>query len=136
MDRATLYKRIESRVELEIEKGLVQETQRLLDRGYSRELGSMKGLGYKQFSGYLAGEYSYDEAIRILKRDTRHFAKRQMTWFGKEPDLQWLSIDPPDLPDRAASWIIDRIIHFLKSLETTTFMSPAPLVHSKKWRCD
>lgn len=119
MSRSVLYERIDTRVELEIEKGLVQETQHLLNRGYSRELGSMKGLGYKQFSGYLAGEYSYTEAVRILKRDTRHFAKRQMTWFGKEPEIQWLSIDPMDIPDRAASLITDRITLFLESLETS-----------------
>ena len=61
----------------------MQETQQLMQQGYSRNLGSMKGLGYRQFSGYLAGEYSYDEAVRLLKRDTRHFAKRQMTWFRR-----------------------------------------------------
>lgn len=129
MDRPTLYERIETRVELEIEKGLVQETQRLLDRGYDRELGSMKGLGYKQFSGYMAGEYSYTEAVRILKRDTRHFAKRQMTWFGKEPGIQWLSIDPSDLPDRAASRIMELITRFLESLEVSNLKSPHPLHH-------
>lgn len=129
MDRPTLYERIETRVELEIEKGLVQETQRLLDRGYDRELGSMKGLGYKQFSGYLAGEYSYTEAVRILKRDTRHFAKRQMTWFGKEPEIQWLAINPSDLPDRAASRIVDHITRFLESLEVSGLKKPQPLSH-------
>ena len=129
MDRPTLYERIETRVELEIEKGLVQETQRLLDRGYDRELGSMKGLGYKQFSGYLAGEYSYTEAVRILKRDTRHFAKRQMTWFGKEPGIQWLFIDPSDLPGRAASRIMEHITRFLESLKVSNLKSPHPLHH-------
>ena len=119
MDRSVLYERIDTRVELEIEKGLVQETQHLLNRGYSRELGSMKALGYKQFSGYLAGEYSYTEAVRILKRDTRHFAKRQMTWFGKETGIQWVSVAPTDIPDRAASLITDRIMLFLESLEAS-----------------
>lgn len=118
MDRATLYERIDARVELEIDKGLVQETQYLLNRGYTRGLGSMKGLGYKQFSGYIAGEYSYEEAVRILKRDTRRFAKRQITWFAKEPGIQWLSIDPSDIPDRAAALIIDRITRFFISLDS------------------
>ncbi|MDR4494016.1 MAG: tRNA (adenosine(37)-N6)-dimethylallyltransferase MiaA [Nitrospirales bacterium] len=117
MNRSTLYERIDTRVEWEITKGLIQETQQLLNRGYTRELGSMKGLGYKQFSGYLAGEYSYEEAVRILKRDTRRFAKRQMTWFAKEPGIQWLSIAPSDVPDRAAALVIDRIIDFCLSLE-------------------
>lgn len=116
MDRPTLYKRIDDRVELEIEKGLIHETRQLLNRGYARELGSMKGLGYKQFSGYIAGDYPYEEAVRILKRDTRHFAKRQMTWFAKEPGIHWVSIEPPDIPDRAAALIIDRITQFCSAL--------------------
>jgi tRNA dimethylallyltransferase len=117
MDRQTLYRRIETRVEWEIHKGLIQETQSLLDRGYHRELGSMKGLGYRQFSGYLAGEYSYEEAVRLLKRDTRHFAKRQMTWFQKEPDIDWIRLDESEIPDQAAKKIVDRIKKFLQTFE-------------------
>ena len=100
MERECLYKRIEARVDLEIAKGLLQETQELLNRGFPRTLRSMTSLGYRQFSGYLAGEYSYDEAVCILKRDTRHFAKRQMTWFRKEPSIQWLTVaeDEPSGP--------------------------------------
>ncbi len=117
MDRQTLYRRIETRVEREIHKGLIQETQSLLDRGYHRELGSMKGLGYRQFSGYLAGEFSYEEAVRLLKRDTRHFAKRQMTWFQKEPDIDWIRLDESEIPDQAAKKIVDRIKKFLQTFE-------------------
>jgi tRNA dimethylallyltransferase len=117
MDRQTLYRRIETRVEWEIHKGLIQETQSLLDRGYHRELGSMKGLGYRQFSGYLAGEYSYEEAVRLLKRDTRHFAKRQMTWFQKEPDIDWIRLDESEIPDQGAKKIVDRIKKFLQPFE-------------------
>ena len=65
----------------------------LLAKGYGRELGAMKGLGYRQIAGYLAGEYDQAEARRLLKRDTRHFAKRQLTWFRKEPGLQWWSLN-------------------------------------------
>ncbi len=117
MDRQTLYRRIETRVELEIHKGLIQETQALLDRGYHRELGSMKGLGYRQFSGYLAGEYSYEEAVRLLKRDTRHFAKRQMTWFQKEPGIHWITLEESDIPDQAAAKIVTSIKKFLQTFE-------------------
>lgn len=117
MDRQTLYRRIETRVEWEIHKGLVQETQSLMDRGYHRALGSMKGLGYRQFSGYLAGEYSYEEAVRLLKRDTRHFAKRQMTWFQKEPDIHWITLKESEIPDQAATIIVDRISTFLQTIE-------------------
>lgn len=130
MDRPTLYQRIDTRVELEIDKGLIQETRQLLNRGYSRDLGSMKGLGYKQFSGYLAGDYSYEEAVRILKRDTRRFAKRQMTWFAKEPGIHWLPIEPSDIPDRAASLIINQITDFCTSLNADSEKSAPHLKNS------
>ena len=113
MERQTLYRRIEARVEWEIEKGLVQETQQLMEQGYSRTLGSMKGLGYRQFSGYLAGEYSYDEAVRLLKRDTRHFAKRQLTWFRKEPGIHWITVKESDIPTQAAHQVVQKIEDFL-----------------------
>ena len=119
MERQTLYRRIETRVEWEIEKGLVQETQQLMQQGYSRNLGSMKGLGYRQFSGYLAGEYSYEEAVRMLKRDTRHFAKRQMTWFRKEPAIQWITLEESDIPAQAAQQILKTIDDFLCTFKTS-----------------
>ena len=118
MERQTLYRRIEARVEWEIEKGLIEETRGLLGQGYSRDLGSMKGLGYRQFSGYLAGDYSYDEAVRLLKRDTRHFAKRQMTWFRKEPGIHWLTIEEADIPTQAANRILKKINEFLGTFST------------------
>lgn len=134
MDRQTLYRRIDARVEWEIKKGLVEETQRLMQQGYSRALGSMKGLGYRQFSGYLTEEYSYDEAVRLLKRDTRHFAKRQMTWFKKEPRIQWMTIEESDIPTQAATRLLKAIDDFLCGLATspaipghTNTYQPAPL---------
>ncbi|UCH92066.1 MAG: tRNA (adenosine(37)-N6)-dimethylallyltransferase MiaA [Nitrospirota bacterium] len=119
MERQTLYRRIETRVDWEIEKGLVQETQQLMQRGYSRNLGSMKGLGYRQFSGYLAREYSYEEAVRLLKRDTRHFAKRQMTWFRKEPGIHWITLEESDIPERAATRVLKTIDDFLCTFKTS-----------------
>jgi tRNA dimethylallyltransferase len=92
-----------------------------MDQGFLRELGSMKGLGYRQFSGYLAGDYSYEEAVRLLKRDTRHFAKRQMTWFQKESGIQWITLKESDIPDRAAAKIVDHINQFLKTFANTSF---------------
>jgi tRNA dimethylallyltransferase len=115
MERQTLYHRIETRVEWEIDKGLVEETQRLMQHGYSRKLGSMKGLGYRQF----AGEYSYDEAVQLLKRDTRHFAKRQMTWFRKEPGIHWITLEESDIPGRAATRILKTIDDFLCTFKTS-----------------
>jgi tRNA dimethylallyltransferase len=115
-ERAELYRRVDDRVELEIAKGLVEETRRLMDRGYGRHLGSMKGLGYKQMAGYLAGDYDYDEAVSRLKRDTRHFAKRQMTWFRKEPGLQWLTIGETELPAQTAERVVAEARKFLRAL--------------------
>lgn len=116
MERAALYQRIEARVEAQLAQGLVTETRRLLEKGYGRYLGSMKGLGYRQIAGYLAGEYDYLEAVRLLKRDTRRFAKRQLTWFRKEPGIEWLWIEPHEPVDQTAARILDRIARFFTSL--------------------
>jgi len=134
MERQTLYRRIETRVEWEIEKGLVQETQQLLQQGYARTLGSMKGLGYRQFSGYLEGEYSYEEAVRLLKRDTRHFAKRQMTWFRKEPGIQWITLEEPDIPTQATKRIVQMINDFLWTFNTS-HTTPAQVIPDKVKTC-
>jgi tRNA dimethylallyltransferase len=93
MDRELLYERIDRRVDIMIEQGLVEEVQKLKEMGYSKDLVSMKGLGYKEIYGYLNGEYDLDRAIYILKRDTRHFAKRQITWFKREKNVRWLNVD-------------------------------------------
>jgi tRNA dimethylallyltransferase len=92
MDRALLYKRIEQRIDQMIDQGLVKEVSLLLDRGYSRELISMQGLGYKEIISYLEGECSLAEAITLLKRDTRHYAKRQLSWFRHMKDIHWINV--------------------------------------------
>lgn len=124
-ERPALYRRVDDRVELEIAKGLVEETQRLLDRGYRRQLGSMKGLGYKQMAGYLCGEYNYEEAVRRLKRDTRHFAKRQMTWFRKEPGVQWLTVGEAETPAQTAARIVSDIQKFVAAAQAQAGASSA-----------
>lgn len=86
-ERNILYDRINRRVDLMMEQGLLEEVQRLKEEGYGRDLVSMQGLGYKELLQYLDGEISLEEAVYILKRDTRHFAKRQLTWFGRERDV-------------------------------------------------
>lgn len=91
--REVLYKRIDKRVDLMIEQGLVEEVKGLMEKGYGRNLVSMQGLGYKEIYSYLQGEISLSEAIYILKRDTRHFAKRQLTWFKREQDVVWVDKD-------------------------------------------
>ncbi|MBR5349435.1 MAG: tRNA (adenosine(37)-N6)-dimethylallyltransferase MiaA [Lachnospiraceae bacterium] len=90
MDRAALYDRIEQRVDQMVKQGLKAEVERLRAMGYSRELVSMQGLGYKEYLDHLNGEISEEEAIYRIKRDTRHFAKRQLTWFRRERDVIWL----------------------------------------------
>lgn len=124
MDRAALYRRIEARVEVELEKGLVQETQRLLDRGYTRDLVSMKSLGYRQIAGFLVGEYSFDEAVRRLKRDTRHFAKRQLTWFRKEPEITWLEVKEQEAPESTAAQVLVRVERLIGELGKLEDLEP------------
>ena len=92
-DRSLLYQRIDSRVDQMMENGLVEEVRRLKERGCHRGLTSMQGLGYKEILDYLDGSCTLDEAVYILKRDTRHFAKRQLTWFRRERDVRWLDLD-------------------------------------------
>lgn len=115
-ERAQLYRRIDERVESMFARGVVEETERLLAGGYGRELGAMKGLGYQQVAGYLAGEYDRAEALRLLKRDTRHFAKRQLTWFRKEPGLRWCELAERVRSEDVAEHLLEMIHAFLQNL--------------------
>ena len=92
-DRSHLYKRIDMRVDLMIKEGLEDEVKKLLSMGYTKDLISMQGIGYKEIIKYLDGEYSYDEAIEIIKRDSRRYAKRQLTWFRRYKDAMWFDLD-------------------------------------------
>lgn len=92
--REFLYERIDKRVDEMITEGLVDEVKHLKKLGYDRSYVSMQALGYKEIFGYLEGEISLDEAIYIIKRDTRHFAKRQITWFKREKEVLW--VNKPD----------------------------------------
>lgn len=93
-DREKLYQRIEIRVDQMLEEGLVEEVRRLMDQGCRRDMVSMQGLGYKEILDYLEGDITLEEAVYRIKRDTRHFAKRQLTWFRREKDVIW--INKPD----------------------------------------
>lgn len=95
-DRAAIYDRIDRRVDAMIEKGLLDEVKALLAEGCGRSLTSMKGLGYKEIIDYYNGETTLEEAVRILKRDTRHFAKRQLTWFRRERDVTFVNLNEFD----------------------------------------
>ena len=90
-DRAKLYERIDQRVDKMMEEGLIDEVKRLLDMGCTRDMVSMQGLGYKEIIDYLQGNISLEEAVYIIKRDTRHFAKRQLTWFRREREVRWVN---------------------------------------------
>lgn len=88
-ERSRLYERIDRRVDLMMEQGLLEEVRALRERGVRKDSTAMQGLGYKELYAYLDGEYPLDEAVRIIKRDTRHFAKRQITWFKREKNVVW-----------------------------------------------
>lgn len=92
-NRDVLYERINKRVDKMVADGLVDEVKRLLDMGYSRNLVSMQGLGYKEIAAYLEGECSMKDAVELLKRDTRHFAKRQLTWFRREKSVRFINYE-------------------------------------------
>jgi len=94
IDRKILYERINIRTMSMIEGGLIDETKRLLDAGYSPRLKSMQSIGYRHIINYLNGSWELDETIRIIQRDTRRYAKRQLTWFRADRDIIW--IDPED----------------------------------------
>ena len=96
MDRQNLYIRIDNRVDLMIEAGLVGEVTKLLEMGYTAELKSMQSIGYRHVVGFLARRLTWDECVRTLKRDTRRFAKRQFTWFGADPQIKWYEPDQLD----------------------------------------
>ena len=109
-ERKRLYERIDRRVEKMMEQGLPEEVEALRKRGLKRENVSMQGLGYKELFGYFEGEYPLEEAVRIIQRDTRHFAKRQLTWFRRERDVIWIdkSIVGRD-EDKLITFMLDQL---------------------------
>ena len=92
-DRDILYQRINERVDKMMEKGLLNEVEGLLEMGYQRELVSMQGIGYKEIVSYLEKEISLEEAVDRIKKETRHFAKRQITWFKRESEVTWIEME-------------------------------------------
>jgi tRNA dimethylallyltransferase len=111
LPRAQLYRRIDARVEAMMQRGLLEEVRWLLDHGYSERLISMKGLGYRQAALHLRGEVDRDTAVYLIKRDTRHYARRQLTWFRAEPALRWLDLAAVGGPEAAADAICDAWHH-------------------------
>lgn len=107
--REKLYEKIDQRVDMMIEEGLVDEVKRLVDMGCSRDSTAMQGLGYKEIISYLAGEITLDEAVYTIKRDTRHFAKRQLTWFRRERDVIWIEKDQFAYDD-------EKVLNYMKTM--------------------
>ncbi len=93
MSRPNLYRKIEQRVDLMLARGLVDEVKRLLQMGFGPQSTAMQALGYKEIFAYLNGLYSLEEAVDLIKRDTRRFAKRQMTWFRRDSRIRWIDVE-------------------------------------------
>ena len=110
MDRQKLYERIDTRVDLMLETGLVDEVKTLLALGYGAKLKPMQSIGYRHIVGFLEGSLPWDECLRTFKRDTRRYAKRQLTWFGADRDVIWQT--PKDVDN-----IIARVESFLNHPE-------------------
>ncbi len=116
MDRDILYERINRRVDQMMADGLLEEVKALLKQGYDRTLVSMQGLGYKEFMPYIDGCTSLDAAVELLKRDTRRFAKRQLTWFRRESQAKWVDVGQYD-------YNVVRIVDFiLKDIESSKIL--------------
>ncbi len=97
VDRQTLYDRIDHRVDAMIDAGFVDEVHRLLEMGFAPDLKSMQSIGYRHIIDFIGGSMPWDESVRTLKRDTRRYAKRQLTWFGADPTITWR--DPAQIKD-------------------------------------
>ncbi len=112
--REALYRRIERRVDEMLDQGLVDEVQGLLRRNFDAELPSMRALGYRQVVPYIEGKITYQEMVRVLKRDTKRFAKRQLTWFRKEPGIHWIDLDPNTNPEKIARNLYNKICQHIQ----------------------
>ncbi|MBI9086915.1 MAG: tRNA (adenosine(37)-N6)-dimethylallyltransferase MiaA [Desulfobacterales bacterium] len=108
MDRESLYRRIDRRVDAMVDQGLTDEVRRLMDMGYGPDLKSMQAIGYRHMADFIAQRLPWEEAIRTLKRDTRRFAKRQFTWFNAEPEIDWFEPDRIGDMTRAATAFLER----------------------------
>ena len=101
MDRALLYQRVDSRVDQMMENGLLQEVRALLEDGISPMTQAMQGIGYKELVPVLTGEYPLENAVRDIKRNSRHYAKRQLTWFRRDESIHWLDMEDEKIAEKA-----------------------------------
>lgn len=105
MDRQKLYNRINQRVDIMFENNLIDEVIKLKEMGYNSNMQSMKGIGYKEVLYYLNGEISLNEAIEMIKQGSRNYAKRQLTWFRKDPRVTWINKDDFSSDDEIVEYI-------------------------------
>ncbi|MGE5629444.1 MAG: tRNA (adenosine(37)-N6)-dimethylallyltransferase MiaA [Solirubrobacterales bacterium] len=105
MNREKLYSRINKRVDIMLENGLIDEVKKLSEMGYTPDMQSMKGIGYKELLHYLNGEISLDAAVDQIKQGSRNYAKRQLTWFRKDPRVKWVDMDNFESKEKAAEYI-------------------------------
>ncbi len=110
MNREILYDRINKRVDIMIDKGLIEEVKKLKSMGYTPDMQSMKGIGYKEILFYLNGDISLNEAIYLIKKGSRNYAKRQLTWFRKDKRAIWVDKDKYSSEEE----IVDKIIKMVK----------------------
>ena len=109
MDRALLYQRVEKRIDIMFRQGLVDEVRSLLDSGVPADAQAMKAIGYKELVPYVRGEASLEETDYLLKLNTRHYAKRQLTWMRREPDVLWVNGLAADAYDTLENWYVHGI---------------------------
>ena len=105
-NRTELYHKIEKRIDGMIQKGLVEEVKILREKGYHRELDSMRALGYREVHQYLDNEFSLEEAIKLMKRKSRNYAKRQITWFKKIENIKWFHLSEDDKLENIADFVM------------------------------
>lgn len=109
MDRAALYNRINLRVDIMVKSGLIEEVESLKTKGYTADMQSMKGIGYKEMLCYLEGKISLEEAVELIKKGSRNYAKRQLTWFRKDPRVKWINKDEFDSDDEIVEHLVNSV---------------------------
>jgi tRNA dimethylallyltransferase len=112
-DRESLYDRINQRVDMMLAQGLEAEVRHLMSRGFDVQLPAMQGVGYKEMIRYIQGEIGYEDAVEIIKRNSRRYAKRQLTWFKKLPQAQWIHLNHHESRDAEVSRTVELILHQL-----------------------
>jgi len=109
MDRSKIYDRINARVDKMIKDGLVEEVEHLLKMGYKKDLNSMQGIGYKEIVDYLENNITLSEAVELIKKRSRNYAKRQLTWFKRDERYKWINIDEFTDTETLCRWMCSDI---------------------------